>query len=27
VGGQASVVVYEVRGGLVRRVWFYPAEP
>jgi hypothetical protein len=26
-GGQSSVVVYEVRAGLVQRVWFYPAEP
>lgn len=26
-GGQSSVVVYEVRAGLVHRVWFYPAEP
>ena len=24
VSGQSSVVVYEVRDGLVRRVWFYP---
>lgn len=24
-GGQASVVVYEVRGGVIRRAWFYPA--
>jgi hypothetical protein len=27
VGGQSSVVVYEVRAGLVHRVWYYPAEP
>lgn len=26
-GGQSSVAVYEVRGGLVQRVWYYPAEP
>lgn len=26
-GGQSSVVVYEVRAGLVQRAWFYPAEP
>ena len=26
-GGQSSIVVYEVRAGLVQRVWFYPAEP
>lgn len=25
--GQSSVVVYEVRAGLVHRVWYYPAEP
>ncbi len=27
VGGQSSVVVYEVRAGRVQRAWFYPAEP
>ncbi len=27
VGGQASLVVYEVRDGLIRRAWFYPALP
>ena len=27
VAGQSSVVVYEVRRGLIRRVWFYPALP
>lgn len=27
VGGQASVVVYEVHGGLIRRAWFYPSLP
>lgn len=26
-GGQSSVVVYEVRAGLVHRVWYFPAEP
>lgn len=26
-GGQSSVVVYEVRAGLVHRAWYYPAEP
>jgi hypothetical protein len=26
-GGQSSVVVYEVRAGLVQRAWYYPAEP
>jgi len=25
-GGQSSVVVYEVRAGLVHRAWYYPAE-
>lgn len=24
VGGQSSLVVYEVRDGLIRRAWFYP---
>jgi hypothetical protein len=23
---QASLAVYELRGGLIRRVWYYPAE-
>lgn len=27
VGGQASLVVYEVRDGLIRRAWFYPSLP
>lgn len=26
VGGQSSLAVYEVRGGLIKRVWYYPAE-
>ena len=26
VGGQSSLAVYEVRDGLIRRVWYYPAE-
>jgi len=26
VGGQSSLAVYEVRRGLIRRVWYYPAE-
>jgi hypothetical protein len=26
-GGQSSIVVYEVRAGLVQRAWYYPAEP
>lgn len=26
VGGKSSVAVYEIRQGLVRRVWYYPAE-
>ena len=26
VGGQSSLGVYEVRQGLVRRVWYFPAE-
>lgn len=25
--GQSSVVVYEVRDGRIRRVWFYPSLP
>lgn len=27
VGGQFSLVVYEVRAGLIRRAWFYPSLP
>lgn len=27
VGGQSSLVVYEVRGGRIRRAWFYPSMP
>lgn len=27
VGGQTSLVVYEVRDGLIRRAWFYPSLP
>ena len=27
VGGQSALAVYEVRNGLIRRVWYYPAEP
>lgn len=26
VGGASSIAVYEVREGLVRRAWYYPAE-
>lgn len=26
VGGASSLAVYEVREGLIRRVWYYPAE-
>ena len=26
VGGQSSLAVYEVRGGLIKRVWYFPAE-
>jgi len=26
VGGQSSLAVYEVRDGLIKRVWYYPAE-
>ena len=26
VGGQSSLAVYEVRDGLIRRVWYFPAE-
>ena len=25
VGGQTSLVVYEVRDGLIQRAWFYPS--
>ena len=27
VGGQSSLVVYEVRDGLIRHAWFYPSLP
>lgn len=27
VGGQSSLVVYEVRDGRIRRAWFYPSLP
>jgi len=27
VGGQSSLVVYEVRDGRLRRAWFYPSLP
>lgn len=27
VGGKTSLVVYEVRGGLLRRAWFFPSLP
>lgn len=27
VGGQTSLVVYEVRDGRIRRAWFYPSLP
>ncbi len=27
VSGQTSLVVYEVRDGLIRRAWFYPSLP
>ena len=27
VGGQTSLVVYEVRDRLIRRAWFYPSLP
>lgn len=27
VGGQTSLVVYEVRDGHIRRAWFYPSLP
>jgi hypothetical protein len=27
VGGQTSLVVYEVRDGLIRHAWFYPSLP
>ena len=26
VGGRSSIAVYEIRDGLIRRVWYYPAE-
>ena len=26
VGGASSLAVYEVHDGLIRRVWYYPAE-
>ena len=26
VGGQSSLAVYEVRDGLIKRVWYFPAE-
>jgi hypothetical protein len=26
VGGKSSLAVYEVEAGLIRRVWYYPAE-
>lgn len=26
VGGLAALAVYEVRDGLIQRVWYYPAE-
>jgi hypothetical protein len=26
VGGASSLAVYEVRDGLIRRAWYYPAE-
>lgn len=26
VGGESSVAVYEIRRGLIRRAWYYPAE-
>jgi hypothetical protein len=26
VGGKSSLAVYEVRGGLIRRAWYFPAE-
>ena len=27
IGGQTSLVVYEVRDGLIRHAWFYPSLP
>ena len=27
VGGASSLAVYEVHDGLIRRVWYFPAEP
>ncbi len=26
VGGQSALAVYEVREGLIKRVWYFPAE-
>jgi hypothetical protein len=26
IGGQSSIAVYEVRDGLIKRVWYFPAE-
>jgi hypothetical protein len=26
VGGESSLAVYEVRDGLIRRAWYFPAE-
>jgi len=26
VGGQSSLAVYEIRRGLIRRAWYFPAE-
>jgi hypothetical protein len=26
IGGASSLAVYEVRDGLIRRAWYYPAE-
>ena len=26
VGGQSSLAVYEVRDGLIKRVWYFPKE-
>jgi hypothetical protein len=26
VGGRSSLAVYEIRDGLIRRVWYFPAE-
>ena len=27
VGGQSSLAVYQVRDGLIKRVWYFPSEP